>query len=173
MAHEIDKVYKFGPLSAYSFKDRFVIKAADLAFYFLIRVIGSTIRYETEGWEQQAVDLVEMVGLTPRVDDLPTTFSRGLKQKAAIAMAFVRPFDVMLVDEPFVGLDRTGRDALLELFTLAHADGATLIVATHELSTVKTSDRLLALNGGHLSYDGSPDAADVVMLTEGIPAGEE
>ncbi len=129
--------------------------------------------HETEGWEQQAVDLVEMVGLTPRVDDLPTTFSRGLKQKAAIAMAFVRPFDVMLVDEPFVGLDRTGRDALLELFTLAHADGATLIVATHELSTVKTSDRLLALNGGHLSYDGSPDAADVVMLTEGIPAGEE
>jgi len=129
--------------------------------------------HETDGWEQQAVDLVEMVGLTPRVDDLPTTFSRGLKQKAAIAMAFVRPFDVMLVDEPFVGLDRTGRDALLELFTLAHADGATLIVATHELSTVKTSDRLLALNGGHLSYDGSPDAADVVMLTEGIPAGEE
>ena len=70
----------------------------------------------TEDWEQQAVDLVEMVGLTPRVDDLPTTFSRGLKQKAAIAMAFVRPFDVMLVDEPFVGLDRTGREALLELF---------------------------------------------------------
>jgi len=128
--------------------------------------------HETEGWEQQAVDLVEMVGLTPRVDDLPTTFSRGLKQKAAIAMAFVRPFDVMLVDEPFVGLDRTGRDALLELFALAHADGATLVVATHELSTVKTSDRLLALNGGHLSYDGRPDAADVVMLTEGIPVEE-
>ncbi len=87
-------------------------------------------------WEQQAVDVVEMVGLTARVDDLPMTFSRGLKQKAAIAMAFVRPFDVMLVDEPFVGLDQVGREALLELFDLAHADGATLLVATHELSTV-------------------------------------
>ena len=129
--------------------------------------------HETEGWEQQAVDLVEMVGLTPRVDDLPTTFSRGLKQKAAIAMAFVRPFDVLLVDEPFVGLDRTGREALLELFTLAHGDGATLIVATHELSTVRMSDRLLALNGGHLSYDGSPDAADVVMLTEGVQVDDQ
>ena len=51
MALELDKVYKFGPLSAYSLKDRFVIKAADLAFYFLIRVIGMTIRYEKEGWE--------------------------------------------------------------------------------------------------------------------------
>ena len=51
MAREIDKVYKFGPLSAYKLKDRLLIRAADLAFYFLIRVIGSTIRYETEGWE--------------------------------------------------------------------------------------------------------------------------
>ena len=67
----------------------------------------------TEEWEQQAVDVVDMVGLTARVDDLPMTFSRGLKQKAAIAMAFVRPFDVMLVDEPFVGLDQVGREALL------------------------------------------------------------
>lgn len=51
MAREINKVYKFGPLSSYSFKDRLVIRAADLAFYFFIRVIGATIRYETEGWE--------------------------------------------------------------------------------------------------------------------------
>jgi ABC-2 type transport system ATP-binding protein len=128
--------------------------------------------HDTDDWEQQAVDLVELVGLTPRVDDLPMTFSRGLKQKAAIAMAFVRPFDVMLVDEPFVGLDRTGRDALLELFRLAHDDGATLVVATHELSTVRLSDRLLALSGGELTYDGSPDAADVVMLTEGVRTDE-
>ena len=51
VAHEIDKVYKFGPLSTYKLKDRLLIRAADLAFYFLIRVIGATIRYETEGWE--------------------------------------------------------------------------------------------------------------------------
>jgi ABC-2 type transport system ATP-binding protein len=67
----------------------------------------------TDDWEQQAVDLAEMVGLTDRIDDLPTTFSRGLKQKAALTMAFVRPFDVMLIDEPFVGLDLLGKEALL------------------------------------------------------------
>ena len=69
-------------------------------------------------------------------DDLPMTFSRGLRQKAAIALAFIRPFELLLVDEPFVGLDRTGRDALLELFERVHADGAALVVATHELTTV-------------------------------------
>ena len=53
----------------------------------------------------------------------------------------MRPFEVLLVDEPFVGLDQTGREALLELFRRAHADGATLVVATHELTTVKESSR--------------------------------
>jgi ABC-type multidrug transport system ATPase subunit len=124
--------------------------------------------HSTENWEQQAVDLVDMVGLTPRIDDLPMTFSRGLKQKAAIAMAFVRPFDVMLIDEPFVGLDRTGREALLELLKLAHRDGATLVVATHELSSVKESSRLIALSGGRLVYDGDPSEGDLTRLTEGV-----
>ncbi len=127
----------------------------------------------TDDWEQHAVDLVEMVGLTPRIDDLPTTFSRGLKQKAAIAMAFVRPFDVMLIDEPFVGLDRIGRDSLLELIALAHDDGATMVVATHELSSVRVSERLLALRDGSLVYDGHPDDADLAALTEGAPTATE
>ncbi|HUS41035.1 MAG TPA: ABC transporter ATP-binding protein [Ilumatobacteraceae bacterium] len=122
----------------------------------------------TDDWEQQAVDLVDMVGLMDRVDDLPMTFSRGLKQKAALTMAFVRPFDVMLIDEPFVGLDRLGREALLELLTLAHGDGAALVVATHELSSVKESSRLIALSGGEVTYDGDPTAADLAALTEGI-----
>jgi ABC-type multidrug transport system ATPase subunit len=122
----------------------------------------------TDDWEQQAVDLVDMVGLMDRVDDLPMTFSRGLKQKAAMTMAFVRPFDVMLIDEPFVGLDRLGREALLELLRLAHDDGATLVVATHELSSVKESGRLIALSSGELTYDGDPGDADLAALTEGV-----
>lgn len=124
--------------------------------------------HDTDDWEQQAVDLADMVGLLPRLDDLPMTFSRGLKQKAAIAMAFVRPFDVMLIDEPFVGLDRTGRDALLDLLARAHGDGATLIVATHELSSVREGGRLIALSGGELVFDGDPTDADLAALTEGV-----
>ncbi len=122
----------------------------------------------TDEWEQQAVDLVDMVGLLDRVDDLPTTFSRGLKQKAALTMAFVRPFDVMLIDEPFVGLDRLGKEALLELLALAHGAGATLVVATHELSSVKESSRLIALSSGEVTYDGDPSEADLAALTEGV-----
>ena len=88
------------------------------------------------------------MGLYERADDLPTRFSRGLRQKAAIALALVRPFDVLLVDEPFVGLDATGKIALLELLDAVNRDGAALIVATHELDFVNRVDRCIALRDG-------------------------
>jgi hypothetical protein len=51
VSREIEKVYKFAELSRYSFKERMLIRAADIAFYLLIRVIGRTIRFEIKGWE--------------------------------------------------------------------------------------------------------------------------
>jgi ABC-2 type transport system ATP-binding protein len=120
--------------------------------------------HDTSGWEQQAADLLEQVGLTARADDLPATFSRGLKQKAAICLAFVRPFDTMVVDEPFVGLDRTGRRALLQLFDRATEGGATLLIATHELATVGADARVLALRDGAVVFDGSARDADLEAL---------
>lgn len=129
--------------------------------------------HDTADWDQHAVDLLDTVGLLDRADDLPSTFSRGLKQKAAIAIAFVRPFEVMLVDEPFVGLDRAGRAGLLELLASAHAEGATTVVATHELSTVRESDRLIALGAGAVVYDGPPADADVEALVEGAAVTDD
>lgn len=115
-------------------------------------------------WRPRAEELVELLGLADRVDQLPGTFSRGLKQKAAIALAFVRPFKLLLVDEPFVGLDEGGKAALLLMFDRAHADGATLVVATHELGFVHRADRLIALSDGEVRYDGSPGDTDVHHL---------
>jgi ABC-type multidrug transport system ATPase subunit len=120
-------------------------------------------------WEQRADELLDAVGLTERADELPSTFSRGLRQKAAVCLAFVRPFDVMVVDEPFVGLDRAGRDALLELFRTAHRDGATLVIATHELATVVESDRIVALRDGAVVFDGRPGEADLDELVDISP----
>jgi ABC-2 type transport system ATP-binding protein len=111
-------------------------------------------------WEAQGTDLLARLGISERADELPTTFSRGLRQKAAIALAFVRPFALLLVDEPFVGLDRGGREALLELLVEAHAAGAALLVATHELQTLTAAQRVVALRDGAIVFDGPPSEAD-------------
>jgi len=117
-----------------------------------------------DDWEQDAADLLDHLGLYDRADDLPTSFSRGLRQKASIAIAFIRPFDVLLVDEPFVGLDAAGKLALLELLDEAHKDGQTLLVATHELTFLDRVSRCVALRDGELLYDGSSDGVDVLSL---------
>lgn len=115
-------------------------------------------------WDARATELLERLGLSHRRDHIPATFSRGLRQKAAIALAFVRPFDLLLVDEPFVGLDSGGKAALLALFDDATNAGATLLVATHELEFVSRVTRLLALRDGQLTYDGAPTDTDVHTL---------
>jgi lysophospholipid acyltransferase (LPLAT)-like uncharacterized protein len=50
-AANVDRAYQFADLSGYSFKDRWLIRAADLAFYLVIKLIGGTIKFEVEGWE--------------------------------------------------------------------------------------------------------------------------
>jgi ABC-type multidrug transport system ATPase subunit len=109
-------------------------------------------------------ELIADIGLTDRADDLPARFSRGLRQKAALAVGLVRPFEVLLVDEPFVGLDVPGREALLALFDEAHAAGAAIVVATHEPSYVERVDRCVALRDGRIIHDGPSTPDEVVRL---------
>lgn len=54
MSKEKENIYKFAPLAEYSFKQRVLIRAADLAFYNLIRLIGKTLRFETSGLDNLA-----------------------------------------------------------------------------------------------------------------------
>ncbi len=108
--------------------------------------------------------LVSRVGLAARADDLPSRFSRGLRQKASIALGLVRPFELLLVDEPFVGLDATGKDALVELLSEANAGGAAVVVATHDPSYVERVSRCIALRDGAVVHDGAATPGDVLRL---------
>lgn len=59
----IREVYRFASLAEYSFQQRLSIRAADLAFYWLIRLIGKTLRFDTEGWEN--FESIERSGKIP------------------------------------------------------------------------------------------------------------
>jgi ABC-type multidrug transport system ATPase subunit len=107
-----------------------------------------------DGEEAHLEALMARLDLAPRRGQLPSQFSRGLRQKAAIAVALCRPFSVLLVDEPFVGLDADGRSTMLELLAEAHDDGATLVVATHDPAVIDRFERGLVLSNGELVHDG-------------------
>jgi ABC-type multidrug transport system ATPase subunit len=123
-------------------------------------------------WRSRADELLSRLGLADRADDLPARFSRGLRQKTAIAVALVRPASLLLVDEPFVGLDAPGRMALIELLDEAALAGAAVVVATHQLDLAARADRAIGLRDGRKVHDGAITPAVLSELTDDPLAAE-
>ncbi len=120
-----------------------------------------------DGFDAYAEEVAGRLGLTDRLDDLPARFSRGLRQKTSLLLGICRPFSLLLVDEPFVGLDAPGRNALLELLDEVHRDGAAVVVATHDSEFVERVDRCVALRDGEQIFDGVTTASEVLRLVSG------
>jgi ABC-type multidrug transport system ATPase subunit len=118
----------------------------------------------TDGFDDEAEEVAERLGILHRIDDLPARFSRGLRQKTALLLGLTRPFELILVDEPFVGLDLAGKAALIQLLDEKHAAGATLVVATHDPAYADDVDRCIALHDGTVTYDGPAEDADIPSL---------
>ena len=117
-----------------------------------------------EDWERPAVDLVTRLGLDERVDDLPAHFSKGMRQKTSIALGLLRPFQLLLADEPFDGLDPPSREVLTDLLTESAASGAAVIVSTHRLDIAERASRCIALFDGKVTHDGPADEATMQKL---------
>lgn len=83
--------------------------------------------------EDHVDEIVTRLGLDDRRDDIPTTMSRGWRQRASLACALARGAPLLCVDEPFVGLDAEGRIQLVETLDWYRAADRAVIVATHDL----------------------------------------
>ena len=81
--------------------------------------------------EQQARDLLKMVGLLERADALPDQLSGGQKQRVAIARALAMEPEILLFDEPTSALDPTMVSEVLGVMTRLAREGMTMIVVTH------------------------------------------
>lgn len=110
-------------------------------------------------------ELLERLGIGHVIDEVPATFSRGMRQKAGLALAFLRPAQVLLIDEPFSGLDDAGRAAFLGLLKQSCEAGAAAVIATHARARVEHfADRALRLEDGTVVAQGRP--RDVVTRTD-------
>lgn len=98
--------------------------------------------------------LLSRVGLARRGDDLVRTYSRGMQQRLSIARALLHQPHVLLLDEPYTGLDQDASRVLDTLLEEAHADGHTIVMTTHELARAATlPTRVLILNRGVIAFD--------------------
>jgi ABC-2 type transport system ATP-binding protein len=108
-------------------------------------------------------ELIGRLGLDGWEDALGSELSKGMKQKASIAFALVRPFEVLLADEPLDGLDPPSREVLFELLAETRDAGAAIVVSTHRPDVIAAAGRCIGIREGRLAYDGAPDPA---VLTE-------
>ncbi len=115
------------------------------------------------GAHPEAADAwLERVGLADRADDWIGRFSKGMRQRVGLAVAFLPHAPVVLCDEPASGLDPAGRIWLRDLLRSERDGGRTLLVSTHDLgAAVDFADRILILRAGRvvddLSLKSCPD----------------
>lgn len=106
--------------------------------------------------------LLADVGLQDVADRRAGTFSRGMAQRLSIARAIVHDPEVLLLDEPFTGLDETSAERLSTQLSSLCAGGRTLILVTHDpRRAVELSQRALILHRGEIRARPARGGADV------------
>jgi len=97
----------------------------------------------------QAVDLLNRVGLAARLTHYPAQLSGGEQQRVALARAFINRPKILFADEPTGNLDaETGKLVIQNLFALNADAGTTLVLVTHDLELAKRAQRIIRLKGG-------------------------
>lgn len=111
-----------------------------------------------EKMEEQAREAIEQVGLFGWEDHFPHQLSGGMQQRVGIARALVQETDLLLMDEPFSGLDPLIRKEMQdELLRLQEEVRKTIVFVTHDLSeALRLGDRMAVMNNGEFVQVGSP-----------------
>ncbi|MEE2645380.1 MAG: ATP-binding cassette domain-containing protein [Myxococcota bacterium] len=98
---------------------------------------------------------LEAVGLSEAASRLASTYSRGMQQRLALARALLPAPSLLLLDEPFSGLDQQGHQRCEALIEARRAAGALILLVTHDLgAAARLADRALILRRGKLSWQG-------------------
>ena len=114
----------------------------------------------TSAARQRAEQLLDRVGLAPRLHHRPSEMSGGEQQRTAVARALAMKPSLLLADEPSGNLDHHNAESLHDLFgELARELALGLVVVTHNRSLAARADRVLLLEDGHLSDNSGNEGA--------------
>ena len=107
---------------------------------------------------QQALSLLEKVGLSSKADAMPGSLSGGQKQRVAISRALAMSPSVMLFDEPTSALDPELVGEVLQVMKMLASEGMTMMVVTHEMGFAReVADVVVVMDGGGIVEAGTPD----------------
>ena len=151
------------PVQNLSLSERARIRNREVGFIFQsFNLIGDLTVYEnvelpltyrgmSSGERRRRVtDALERVGMAHRAKHLPSQLSGGQQQRVAVARAVAGQPSILLADEPTGNLDSTNGEAVMELLSELHRDGATICMVTHDSRYAHHADRIVHLFDGQI-----------------------
>ncbi len=109
--------------------------------------------YSLSDAEKIAEDTLGKVGLSHRVNNLPSQLSGGEQQRVSIARAIAHNPKILFADEPTANLDSASGNSIIELFNELHLKGQTIVMVTHEEEYTKFCDRVVFLEDGKITRE--------------------
>ncbi len=110
--------------------------------------------YGTPDIENRINDLIKQVGLNYRKNDRVRTFSRGMKQRLSIARALIHDPPVLLLDEPYTGLDQHASATFDRILSGMNAHDKTRILISHDIERgISLCDRAVILTDGQIVHE--------------------
>jgi ABC-2 type transport system ATP-binding protein len=112
--------------------------------------------YDMEDSKKRISELLDLFGLNEWADELVENFSHGMKQRLVMASALLHKPQVLVVDEPMVGLDPRGARLVKDIFQDLASKGVTVFMSTHTLEIVEQMcTRVAIINKGEIIAEGS------------------
>jgi ABC-type Mn2+/Zn2+ transport system ATPase subunit len=113
-----------------------------------------------------AREALDAVGLADSENETFGDLSGGQRQRVLVARALVQDAPVLLLDEPFRGLDAVSAERLESLLARLASEGRTLLIATHEVAQARRWERVLCLNGRQIAFGEAAEVLSAEVLEE-------
>jgi len=105
-------------------------------------------------WKKASQQVLKLLGLSDRLDYLPSNLSGGQKQRVAIARALVGNPNIIFADEPTAALDKqSGRNVVSLFKQLASERDTTILMVTHDTRILDMADRIITMEDGRIARD--------------------
>jgi len=139
----------------------FLMVPQDLALYdelsarANLRFFGALYSLSGAALDKAIKDALDLVGLADRVNDRVSTYSGGMKRRLNLAAGLLHDPDVLLLDEPTVGVDPVLRQEFWAYFRTLASSGTTLLVSSHVMDEASRCDRLGLIRAGAVLAEGT------------------
>lgn len=156
-----------------AFKRRLGVVPQDLALYedlsaeHNVRFFASLYGLRGKQLRERSAEALEFAGLLKRRSDKVSTFSGGMKRRLNIACALTHHPELLIMDEPTVGIDPQSRNHILQSIQRLKARGMTILYTTHYMEEVEEiSERILVMDDGNIIAEGTSESLKEEIFDE-------